>query len=169
VTPNAKEMSSGGFVGVSQFIPVKVEWRYVGETNTRKAQIVAFEQLQELRDKTDDVYVSFYDNWDNIAFGETVEELANREYRVLYEEMGLATMIRTSSVDLPELFITLGKYEVALSCLDQIRNETFSEERERLRGTFTAQFMLWNDRFKRWQVTQFGSKKVSKVPANWWR
>jgi hypothetical protein len=176
VTPSGREMSSSGFVGgLTNFIPVKVEWRYTTEASVsplpqpKKAQIVAFEQITEMHDQTGDALVAFYDNWENIAFSNNTTELSLRQYRILYEDTVGPTIDKSTMVDLPELFVTLGKYEVALVCLDQVRNDTFAEERERLRGIFTQQFLIWDDRFKKWQRTQFGNKVVRKIPANSWR
>ncbi len=176
VTPSAREMASSGFVGgLTNFIPVKVEWRYTSEASVspapqpRRSQIIAYEQIGELYQQTGESYVSFYDNFENIAFSENSTALSLRQYRVHYEDTTSPAIIKTTAVDLPEIFVTLGKYEVALACLDQVRNDTFADERERLRGTFSQQFLIWNERFKKWHLTQFGNKKVTKVGANAWR
>jgi hypothetical protein len=173
VTPSGREMASSGFVGgLTNFIPVKVEWRYTSQASLSplpqpyKAEIVAFEQIAELHGMTARDYVAFYDNFENVAFSASSTELSLRQYRVIYEDTSNPTINKTTAVDLPEMFVTLGKYEVGLSCLDQIRNDTFTEERERLRGSFTAQWVIWDDRFKKWQTTQFGNKRVTKVGAN---
>ena len=169
VTPSAREMSTSGFVGgLTNFIPVKVEWRYTAEASVsplpqpRRAQIVAYEQVSDLYERGS--YVAFYDNWENIAFSENSTELSLRQYRILYEDTSDPSISKTTAVDLPELFVPLGKYEVALSCIDQIQNDALDLERKR--GSFTQQWLLWDQRFKKWHMTQFGNKKVSKVPAN---
>ena len=173
VTPSAREMSTSGFVSsVTNFVPVKVEWRYTAEATVsplpqpKKAQIVAFEQIADLYELTGESYVAFYDNFERIAFSNNTTELSLRQYRVIYEDTTNPTLARTDAVDLPELFITLGKYEVALACLDQVQNEATVEAMGRKRAGFEKQWFIWNERFKKWQMTQFGNKKISKVGAN---
>lgn len=169
-TPSGREMLSSAFVGGAEnFIPVKVEWRYLAASGSELlpnvAQVVAVEQLNELSHKayTTETYVAFSDGFTSISFSETDTELSLREYRITYEDTDdLQITATTSTVELPALFVTLCKYEVALLCLDQIRNEKFTEERERLRQVFTAQFLAWNDRFRKFQTTLYGQKRVRK-------
>jgi hypothetical protein len=170
VTPSAREMSSSGFVGgLANFIPVKVEWRYITESTAsplrqpRKAQVVSFESVAGLHETSiGETYVAFYDGFENIAFSANTTELALRQYRVVYEDMADVLATKASATYLPDIFVTLLKYETALLCLDQVRNPAFGDERERLRGVFTQQFMIWNDRFNKWRTTSFGQKKFKK-------
>ena len=173
VTQSAREMSSSGFVGgLDNFIPMKVEWRYIAEATVspapqpRKVDIVAYESLSDFNPISDgyfETFCAFYNQFQNIAFSENTTELALRQYRVLYEDTEDVIATKDSTAEFPALFITLCKYEVGLLCLDQVRNDSFADERERLRRTFTQQFMLWNDRFTQWRKTSFGSKKVKKL------
>lgn len=174
VTPSAREMSSSGFVGgLENFIPSKVEWRYTSEANLspapqpRTAEVVNLERLGEMHGlQTGDVtYVAFYDGWANIAFSENTTELANRQYRIHYEDTADIDLDAVSdAVNLPEIFVPLCKYEAGLLALDQVNTGTpeWAEKRERLRGTFTMQFMNWDQRFRKWQQSRWGVKKVSK-------
>lgn len=174
VTPSAREMSSSGFVGgLDNFIPVKVEWRYSAEAGLspaimpRKVEVVAFEAIGDLADSAmgDETYCAFYDNFTNIAFSENSTELALRQYRVVYEDTSDITITAVGhSVDLPDIFITLCKYETALVCLNQIRNASpeWADERERLRGDFMVQVAIWSKRFEKFSTTRFGNKLVKK-------
>jgi len=180
VVPSDREMSTSGFVGgLENFIPVKVEWRYLTSDGVVpavmpfQAEVVAFDQLGDLSRKSmteTETFCAFYDQFDNIAFSEDSTTLSFREYRVLYEDTSDVTLAALSdSVQLPELFITLCKYESGLVALDQIRNADpeWAERRERLRQTFTAQFMIWDHRFKKFQTTLYGNKKVKKLGARY--
>ena len=173
VTPSAREMSTSGFVGgLEQFIPTKVEWRYLAEATLdplpqpRKVTVVSYEAIGDMESISDgysETYCAFYTSFGNIAFSENTTELALRQYRILYEDMELTSYSKAGTIDLPALFTTLAKYEAALLCLDKVRNPEFSEERERLRAIFTQQFMIWNDRFSKWRTTSWGNKKVKTL------
>ena len=175
VTPNDREMVSAGFVGGQvNIIPVSAEWRY---TNTdldiipRKADIVAFEQLPELyrvARQSSETFVSFYteNGVSKIAFSETAETLAYREYRIIYESMADVDFDSlTSEAGLPELFVTLCGVETALSSLDAVENSTeeWKEKRDRLRASLTFEFAQHNQRFEKWSKTLYGNKKVRKT------
>lgn len=175
VTPSAREMSTSSFVGgLDNFIPVKVEWRDVAEASQdplpmpRTVEVVSFETLGSLYgSKTSelDAYCAFYDSFANIAFSDDSNTLSNRQYRIWYEDTADITLDALAHyAALPELFITLCKYEAGLVALNQIRNADpeWSERRERLRNDFTAQVMIWTSRFEKWQRTLWGNKKVSK-------
>lgn len=175
VTPSAREMSTSGFVGgLENFIPVKVEWRYTAEASLDPAsmpktvEVVAFENLGRLygRKVNDlDAYCAFYDAFANIAFSDDSETLSNRQYRIWYEDTTDVTLDGLSdNATLPELFITLCKYEAGLVALDQILNTSpeWADKRERLRPQFTAQVGIWTDRFEKWQRTLWGNKVVTK-------
>lgn len=171
VTPSDREMSSASFVGgESHFIPVKVEWLSTNEASSsplpqpRKVTVVSYEAIADLYDKGD--YCAFYNGFEHIAFSNSQYELQNRMYRVLYEDTGDVLATKTNSAEFPTLFITLCKYEAALLCLDQIKDDTFAEERERKRGIFTQQFLIWDKRFEKWRTTEFGNKKHTKIGAN---
>lgn len=175
VTPTSREMSSSGFVsGQIHFIPTKVEWRYLAESGQypepmpKTVTVTSFETLGNLygnKASEAEVYCAFYDNFSKIAFSDDENALINRQYRVWYEDTGDVTLDDlTDSADLPELFITLCKYEAALVVLDQIRNADpeWTERRERLRTQFAAQVGIWTGRFEKWQQRLWGNKKVSK-------
>jgi hypothetical protein len=176
VTPSAREMTSAGFVaGESHFIPVKVEWRYTGDTvpQPNKVTVVSYEAIGELREQGSDTYCAFYNNFENIAFSDSADELALKQYRVLYEDTGdvlssADTGDRTATVDLPQLFITLCKYETALLCLDQIQNDAYDREGKQAKFVYELDRPVdgWRARFRKWQMTQFGNKKVNKTGAN---
>lgn len=173
VTPTSREMSSGGFVSnLDNFIPVKVEWRPVTEPPTsfpRKAEVVAYEQLEHLYRSTvtfAETYVAFTDNFTKISFSETDETLTQREYRVIYETLEDPTVaLGGTSANFPALFITLCKYETALVCLDQVENQSpeWVEKRERLRQSLSQRLVLEDSRFRKWNTTLFGNKKVKRL------
>jgi hypothetical protein len=173
VTPTGREMNSTAFVSsLDNFIPVKVEWRTVNDTATsfpRKAEVVAYEQLGDLYRSTTtfaETYVAFTDNFQKIAFSETDETLATREYRIIYEALDDPTVtLGGTTTNLPALFITLCKYETAVMCLDQVTNETleWAEKRERLRMSLTARLAAEEGRFQKWNTTLFGNKKVKRL------
>lgn len=175
VTPTAREMSTSGFVGgLENFIPTKVEWRYVAEANTtplpmpKTVEVVAFESLGRLYGRKTgdmDTYCAFYDSYGSIAFSEHTNTLTLREYRIWYEDTTDLTLEGLSdSVNLPDLFITLCKNEAGLIALDQIRNADpeWAERRERLRVQFMAQVGIWTQRFEKWQRTLWGNKVTRK-------
>lgn len=176
VTPNAREMSSAGFVGGQlNVIPVSVEWRYnVSDRDTipHKADIVAFEQLAELYHKSafsNETFVSFYtaNNVGMVAFSETEETLSQREYRVIYESMADVDFASlTSEAGIPELFVTLCGVETALLSLDAVENTTdeWMEKRERLRSSLSIEFAQHEKRFEKWSKTLYGNKTVRKIP-----
>jgi hypothetical protein len=173
VTPTGREMSSASFVSsLDNFIPVKVEWRTASDTSTsfpRKAEVVAYEQLGDLYRSTTtfaETYVAFTDNFTKIAFSETDETLTSREYRIVYETLEDPTItLGTTSSSFPALFITLCKYETAVTCLDQVVNPSndWAEKRERLRQSLTARLMVEDKRFQKWNTTLFGNKKVKRL------
>lgn len=175
VTPSAREMATSGFVGgLENFIPVKVEWRYLTEASVDPApmpsrvEVVSLESLNDLYFKsvsTKDTYCAFYDSFASIAFSENADVLALRQYRITYEDTSDITLANVSQyVELPDIFITLCAYETALICLNQVRNSSpdWADERERLRGDFTAQAMIWDQRFNKWRSHTWGNKIVSK-------
>lgn len=151
--------------------PVKVEWRPINAQSTykpRKAEVVSFENISDYgrRALTDDeTYVAFY-NGNLVAFSETTSVLANREYRIIYEDTEDVNFdqLADTITQIPELLAPLFYIEGALILLDQIRNDTpeWTDRRERLRENLTAQLMDWNERFRVWRGTLFGNKKVSK-------
>lgn len=174
VTPtDVDDMSTSAFVsGATNFIPVKVEWRIKNDTDIqfpRKAEVVAWSALGELyRDSLSiaETYVAFSDNFSKIAFSETIEMLGNREYRIIYETLDDPTVeIGGETATLPSLFITLCKYEAALLCLDQVANQSneWAELRERLRYSLSARLAVEEQRFKKWNTTLFGNKKVKRL------
>lgn len=173
VVPLKQEMGAGAFVtGLTNFIPVKVEWRGISEAATafpRKVEVVAYEQLGDLYRTTttlSETYVAFTDNFQNIAFSETDETLATREYRVIYEALEDPTVtLGDTSSDFPAMFITLCKYETAVMCLDHVVNDSqrWMEKRERLRGSLTARLLVEDRRFTKWNLTLFGNKKVKRL------
>lgn len=178
VTPSAREMSSSGFVGgLENFIPVKVEWQYISEASItpapypRRAEVVSFEMLGDKLERSSglETHVAFYDGFASIAFSENTSELALRQYRIVYEDTSDITLSATSdSVALPDLFITLCKYEAGLVALNQIKDSSpeWADMRERLRTDFGAQVAVWTDRFQKWQRSTWGNKKVKKQSAN---
>jgi hypothetical protein len=173
VTPSAREMSTSGFVGgLENFIPTKVEWRYTAEASLspapqpRTVQVVNLTRLSDLSESSlSETYCAFYDSFGSIAFSENTTSLSLRQYRIHYEDTADLTITAIShTLNLPDLFITLCKYETALLCLDQIRNSSpdWAEERERLRATFTQQWMLWDQRFQKFAKSQYGNRLVRK-------
>lgn len=173
VTPTSREMSSGAFVSnLDNFIPVKVEWRTASDTATsfpRKAEVVAYEQLGDLYRSTTtfaETYVAFTDNFTKIAFSETDETLESREYRIIYETLEDPNIsLGGTTAVLPALFITLCKYETAIACLDQVENRSneWAEKRERLRASLAGRLMNEEQRFRKWNTTLFGNKKVKRL------
>lgn len=173
VTPSAREMSSSSFVnGATNFLPVKVEWRNLNDTSIslpRKVEVVAYEQITELYRSTTtyaETYVAFTDNFSKIAFSEVYPNLQTRQYRVIYETLEDPTVyLGEETTVLPDMFVTLCKYETALLCLDQVVNETaeWAEKRERLRGSLTQRLMVEEQRFRKWNTTMFGNKKVRRL------
>lgn len=157
--------------GHTLIFPVKVEWRPINAQSTykpRKAEVVSFENISDYgrRALTDDeTYVAFY-NGNLVAFSETTSVLANREYRIIYENTEDVNFdqLADTITQIPELLAPLFYIEGALILLDQIRNDTpeWMDRRERLRENLTAQLMDWNERFRVWRGTLFGNKKVSK-------
>jgi hypothetical protein len=172
VTPSAREMSTAGFVGgLEQFIPVRVEWRYLAEANVtpavmpRRVEVAPFDQLGELFD-TGETYCSFYDGFASIAFGDNSDTLSLRQYRIVYEDTSdIALTAVTHYVELPDVFVTLCKYEAALTALNQVRNQApnWADERERLRADFLTQVSVWSQRFEKFSYNRYGNKKVKKV------
>jgi hypothetical protein len=182
VIPTAREMGTTGFVGaLDNFVPTKVEWRTLAESGVypepmpKTVEVVSFESLGPLygiKTSSLDTYCAFYNGFRDIAFSDDVNTLQNRQYRIWYEDTADIVLEDISdAADLPELFITLCKYEAALVALDQIRNADpeWADRRERLRGQFTAQVGIWTMRFEKWQRTLWGNKKVQKhgVPSRY--
>lgn len=174
VTPtDVDDMSTSTFVsGATNFIPVKVEWRIKNDTAIqfpRKAEVVTWTSLGELyRDSRSiaETYVAFSDNFSKIAFSETIETLNNREYRIIYESLGDITVdLGADTATLPSLFITLCKYETALMCIDQVVNPSpiWAEQRERLRRSLMARLAVEEQRFRHWNSTLYGNKKVKRL------
>lgn len=172
VTPNDREMTTAGFAGgIFNFIPVRVEWRYLwaddSTTTPMRAEVVSFEQLSDMyRLSTQtETFCAFYNGNQSIAFSETPETLAQREYRLIYESMEDLSLALNKNVELPALFVTLCKYETALNCLDQVINtsETWIEKRERMRKTLLMNVGEWREKFSKWRTSAFGQKKVTKL------
>jgi hypothetical protein len=173
VTPTDRDMATTSFVGgATNFLPVKVEWRVKDDPSAavpRKAEVVAYEHLTELYRSAvtyTETYVAFTDNFSKISFSEVSPNLEIREYRIIYETLGDPTVtLGGTSVELPDLFITMCKYETALLCLDQVVNETdsWANKRERLRSSLMARLMLEERRFSKWNTTLFGNKKVTRL------
>lgn len=173
VTPTGREMSSGAFVAnKTNFLPVKVEWRLKVDAETqfpRAAEVIAYEQLGEMyRSVTTfaETYVAFTDNMGKIAFSEVDETLETREYRVVYEDLeDITVALNGTDNTLPDLFITLCKYEAALMCLEQVNNPTmeWAERRERLRMSLSSRLAVEERRFDKWNRTAYGNKKVKRL------
>lgn len=176
VTPSAREMATSGFVGgIENFIPVKVEWRHTAESTQtplpmpKTVEVVSFETLGNLYGKKTselEAYCAFYDSFANIAFSDDSNTLANRQYRIWYEDTADITLgaLTDTLTQFPDLFITLCKYEAGLVALNQIRNADpeWVERRERLRVDFATQVGVWSARFETWQRTLWGNKLVKK-------
>lgn len=173
VTPTGREMSSASFVNnATNFLPVKVEWRNLNDTSTslpRKVEVVAYEQITELYRSTTtyaETYVAFTDNFSKIAFSEVYPNLQTRQYRVIYETLeDPAVELGETLTALPDMFITLCKYETALLCLDQVANGSveWAEKRERLRASLMGRLSVEEQRFRKWNTTLFGNKKVRRL------
>lgn len=160
-------------VGTGYFIPVKMEWRTVNdaqEVPPRKAEIVSYDQLGDLFRSAmtfSETYVAFTDNFSKITFSETYETLKQRQYRLIYENLSDATAdveLDSAVGVLPDLFITLCKYETAIMCLDHVVNESneWMEKRERLRRALLGRYAMEEKRFEKWNTTLFGNKKVKR-------
>lgn len=157
--------------GTTNIFPVKMEWRPVNAATNykpRKAEVVSFENLSEyarMARTEDETYVAFYGS-NLVAFSETVDALALREYRVIYEDTEDVTMAALSDTitEVPDMLAPLFYYEGALLLLDQVRNDSpdWQDRRERLRGSLTAPFMEWDRRFNTWRRTLYGNKIVNK-------
>lgn len=166
-TPSDREMSSVAFTGgIDNFIPVKVEWRYLGTDTTlvpNIAEVVAYERLSDLAASAKS-YVAFYNGFGSIAFNDTQAILSQREYRVAHENLDDVSVALGGNVEFPPLFISLMKYEVALRCLDQVQNESekWAERRERLRPSLLTIFTQDAQRFDQWRRTRYGNKIVKK-------
>lgn len=173
VTDLNREMNSGPFVNnLTNFLPVKVEWRLKVDAETqfpRAAEVIAYEQLGDMyRSVTTfaETYVAFTDNMSKIAFSEVDETLSTREYRVIYEDLEDVTVALGSTDNtIPDLFLTLCKYETALMCLEQVNNPTmeWAERRERLRMSLSSRLAVEERRFDRWNRTAYGNKKVKRL------
>lgn len=174
VTPtDVDDMNTTSFVsGQTNFIPVRVEWRIKNDTSTqfpRRAEVVNWSARADLYRESltlSETYVSFSDNFSKIAFSETLETLENRDYRIIYETLEDPTVsIGGTTTVLPDLFITLCKYETALACLDQVENQSneWAEKRERLRNSLASKIVGESQRFDRWNRTLYGNKKVKRL------
>jgi hypothetical protein len=174
VTPtDVDSMSTSTFVNsATNFIPVRVEWRVKNDTDTqfpRKAEVVSWSARADLYRQSltlSETYVSFTDNFQKIAFSETLETLSNREYRIVYETLADPTVeIGGTTAALPDLFITLCKYETAFVCLDQVENQSneWAERRERLRVSLLQRATVEEQRFDKWNRTLYGNKKVKRL------
>lgn len=174
VTPtDVDDMATSSFVGgQTNFIPVRVEWRVKNDTATqfpRKAEVVSWSARGDLYRESltlAETYVSFSDNFQKMAFSETLETLSVREYRIIYETLEDPTVaIGGTTAELPDLFITLCKYETALACLDQVDNPSsaWAEKRERLRNSLAQKAIGEEQRFEKWNRTLYGNKKVKRL------
>jgi hypothetical protein len=169
--PTDRQMSVGAFgIGVDDFLVAKVEWRPSGADSSvipNTAEVVAFERLDDLLaiSRGSESFVAFYNDQDSIAFSEPQTTLINREYRIWYEAFDGFTTALTRAIGLPDAFITLGKYEVALRCLDQVETGTaeWQEKRERLRMSLLPFYQAEDERFKRWNTSQYGNKVTKKL------
>lgn len=175
-TPTAQEDVSASLFGigasVTRFVPVKMEWRPKdAEENTkpRTVTLVSYEQLTDYYRKTrsdSEVFASYY-NGDQFAFADTVQMLATREFRVVYEDMEDVDMdaLADTVTDIPDIFVPLVQHEVAIQCLALVKNETetWMQRRDGYLKTLIPSYEKWNDRFETWSMSLMGNKKVRKL------
>jgi hypothetical protein len=175
-TPNAQQMPVAGFAnGLSNFIPVKVEWRAAGsdwDTVPNKAEVVSYESLADMyANSTAAVYVAFYEGFSSIAFPEPSSTLQSREYRVICENLeDVNSLSLTSSIgDAPELLITYISDGVAYRALDYVDTVSieWTDKRERLRPLLVQNWQENKRRFEQWKNGRYGNKKVTKQPARY--
>jgi hypothetical protein len=175
-TPTAQNDVAADLFGLStdvtRFVPVKMEWRPKdsdSDTKPRTVTLVSYEQLSHYfrQARTEDEVFAAYYNGNQFAFADTTAVLANREYRIVYEDMEDVDMdaLADTVSNIPDIFIPLVQHETALACLDLVRNETDSWEmrRERLFKSLSAKYAHWEDRFKTWSMSLMGNKKVRKL------
>jgi hypothetical protein len=172
VTPTDSDMTASGFTsGLDNIVPVKMEWRPTGSDSTLlplKAEIVSYEALGDLARISGQTYVAFYNGWQSIAFSETAETLAQREYRLIYEDMeDISALTTTSTAQIPAIFVTFCQDDVAFRALDYVENpsEAWAEKRERLRPNIVRQYIDNKTRFIKWGQSLLGNKKIHKVGA----
>lgn len=167
VTPTSREMSSASFTGGGYIIPLSAEWRPSGSDPDylpNSAEIIAYEQINNIGYGTDKSIVAFYDGFGQIVFGDLEGVLFEREYRITYESLSDVDLDQTTDlIQTPDLFVSYLSDEAAVRALDYVDgNEVWAEKRERLRGILTAQIMEGRQRFEKWKKTQFGNKKSTK-------
>lgn len=168
--PTEREMLSATFTGTDNFIPVKIEWRFSGTDDiSYKSQVTSYENLDDLRRESVsslESWTAFYNGFSQIAFSYTLEELATREFRVIFESLDDISLTSLShNAEMPAILLSLLSDEVALKGIEYVNNNTeeWINKRDRFRESLMMSLARNESRFERLKNSVFGNKKVSKI------